>query len=641
PSLLSPPDIAPTRSSFAARWNPINRLSRYRLDVSTSSSFSDYVPGYRGLDVGTATSWMVTGLKPGTTYYYRVSASGGLGTGVPSEPASASTVAGAGLVIDPTFDSSITGNPNAAAIEAMVNRAIALYESLFSDPVTVEILFRYSTTRPNGTAIGDPNLIALSSYVIYSPSWSTYINALQADAKTANDAAANASLPPNPLSTSIITTSANGRAVGGDTPPAMFADGTVTVGGPYDGIVTLNAAAPYQFVRPVGSGSYDAQSELEHEVDEVLGLGSYLDSTGSNLRPQDLFSWSVPGTRSTTKFGERYFSIDSGRTAIVEFNQTSGFDYGDWQSYPCPQANPYVQNAFRCQGQSADISRMSPEGINLDVIGYDAISPKGQLLNISTRMEVLRDDNVLIAGFIVTGTDAKKIIVRGIGPSLPVPGPLADPTLELHQGSATLATNDNWKINDQTGQSQEAEIRATTLPPNNDSEAAIVATLNPGSYTTVMAGKNGGTGVGSVEVYDLAQSANARLANISSRGFVDTNDNVMIAGFIIGGPSGDNGRVLIRAIGPSLTNSGVSGALADPALELHDGNGTTIATNDNWKMRSDGTSQQAEIQSTTLQPTNDSESALLRTLAPGNYTAIVRGNNNTTGVGLAEVYNLQ
>ena len=149
-----------------------------------------------------------------------------------------------------------------------------------------------------------------------------------------------------------------------------------------------------------------------------------------------------------------------------------------------------MQNAFACSGQASDISETSPEGINLDVIGYDRTAPlTGQLLNISTRMKVLNGDQVLIGGFIVPGTAPKKIIVRGLGPSVLVDGTLADPTLELHQGNATLATNDNWKINDQTGQSQEAEIRATTIPPSNDLESAIVATLNPGSYTAVLAGK--------------------------------------------------------------------------------------------------------------------------------------------------------
>jgi WD40 repeat protein len=272
------------------------------------------------------------------------------------------------------------------------------------------------------------------------------------------------------------------------------------------------------------------------------------------------------------------------------------------------------------------------------------------LLNISTRMRVLTGDQVLIGGFIITGTELKRVIIRGMGPSLnvngtPIPGRLADPTLELHQPNGTVITNDNWKINDQTGQSQEADIRATTIPPTNDLESALIATLLPGNYTAVLAGKNGGTGVGLVEVYDLAQGANSKLANISSRGFVDINDNVMIGGFIVGGGSGGGtAKVIVRAIGPSLSANGnpVPGRLADPTLELHDGSGTTLATNDNWKINDQtGQSQEADIRATTIPPTNDLESALIATLAPGNYTAIVRGKNNTTGVGLVEVYNLQ
>jgi hypothetical protein len=641
-ALVSPDAIVSTRSSFTARWNPINHAMSYQLDVSTSPSFDSYVTGYHGLEVGSATWRVVTGLIPDKTYYYRVTGANEAGVIAGSGVMTGATATSTGLIISPTFDSSITNNPNAAAIEAMINRSIAIYESLYSDPITVFILFRYSTTRPNGTPFGSPNLIAVSDYVVYSPSWNTFVSALQADGKTANDATANASLPPNALSTNIIPSSANGRALGGDTPPAMFDDSTVAAGGPYDGIVTLNSGAGFQFVRPINSGSFDAQRLTEHEIDEVLGLGSRLDTSNGNLRPQDLFSWSSPGARNISKSGARYFSIDGGNTPIVDFNQMANFDFGDWQSDPCPQANPYVQNAFACRGQASDISETSPEGINLDVIGYDRVAPpSGQLLNISTRMEVLTGEQVLIGGFIVTGSDPKKIIIRGIGPSLPVNGPLADPTLELHQGNATLSTNDNWKINDQTGQSQEAAVRATSIPPGNDLESAIVTTLTPGSYTAILAGKNGGTGIGLIEVYDLAQGANSKLANISSRGFVDTGDNVMIGGLIIGGSSGGSARVLVRALGPSLTNSGVTGALPDPTLELHDGNGGTVATNDNWKTRPDGSSQQAEIEATTLPPPNALESALVRLLPPGNYTAIVRGINNSTGVGLVEVYNFQ
>jgi len=639
--LVSPDAIVSTRSSFTARWVPISQATSYRLDVSISPSFDSYVTGYHGLEVGPAPWRVVTGLIPGKTYYYRVTGSNEAGVIADSGVMTGATATGTGLVISPTFDSSITNNPNAAAIEAMINRAIAIYESLYSDPITVFILFRYSTTRPDGTPFGSSNLIAVSDYVVYAPSWNTFISALRADAKTANDTTANSSLPSNALSANIVHSSADGRAVGRDTPPAMFDDSTVAVGGPYDGIVTLNSSAPHQFVRPVNNGNYDAQRLIEHEMDEVLGLGSRLDTTNANVRPQDLFSWSSPGTRSISKTGTRYFSIDGGNTPIVNFNQTANLDFGDWRSDPCPQANPYVQNAFACPGQASDISESSPEGINLDVIGYDrVVPPSGQLLNIATRMEVLGGDQVLIGGLIVSGSDPKKVIIRGIGPSLSVNGPLADPTLELHQGNATLATNDNWKVNDQTGQSQEAEVRATTIPPGNDLESAIVTTLTPGSYTAILAGKNGATGVGVIEVYDLAQGANSKLANISSRGFVDTGDNIMIGGLIIGGSSGGGARVLVRALGPSLTSSGVTGALPDPTLELHDGNGGLLATNDNWKTRPDGSSQQTEIEATTLPPANDLESALFLSLPPGNYTAIVRGINNSTGVGLVEVYNL-
>jgi hypothetical protein len=268
------------------------------------------------------------------------------------------------------------------------------------------------------------------------------------------------------------------------------------------------------------------------------------------------------------------------------------------------------------------------------------------LLNISTRMRVLTGDNVLIGGFIVTGTDPKRVIIRGIGPSLAqfFSGTLGDPTLELHQGT-TVITNDNWKINDQTGQSQEADIRATTIPPGNDLESAIIATLAPGSYTAILAGKNGGTGVGLVEVYDLAQGANSQLANISSRGFVDTGDNVMIGGLIVGGGNGGGStRVIARAIGPSLTANGspLPGRLADPTLELHNSSGTMVVTNDNWKINDQtGQSQEADIRATTVPPTNDLESAIVATLPPDNYTAIVRGKNNTVGIAVVEAYNLQ
>jgi uncharacterized repeat protein (TIGR01451 family) len=264
-----------------------------------------------------------------------------------------------------------------------------------------------------------------------------------------------------------------------------------------------------------------------------------------------------------------------------------------------------------------------------------AVAVPAQLLNISTRMEVLTGNNVLIGGFIVTGSNDKKVMLRAIGPSLPVAGPLADPVLELHGKSGIIATNDSWKIDDKSGQSQQAAINATTIPPKSDLESALIATLpaSGSAYTAIVHGKNNGTGVGQVEVYDLGTTANSQLANISTRGFVDTGDNVMIGGFISGNGSGAS-RIIARGIGPSL---GINGALQDPTLELHDKNGTTIASNDNWQ----DDPNSAKVQAAGVAPKDSRESAIYTVLPPSSYTGIVRGKSSTTGIGLVEVYNLR
>ena len=278
-----------------------------------------------------------------------------------------------------------------------------------------------------------------------------------------------------------------------------------------------------------------------------------------------------------------------------------------------------------------------------DVYYVRVAPPTLKTLNLSTRARVLTGEQVLIAGFIVTGTDPKRVIIRGIGPSINgVAGALIDPTLELHQGNTTLASNDNWKTKS-GGTSQQAEIEATTIPPSNDLESAIVMTLNPGTYTATLSGKNAGTGVGVVEVYDLAPTTNSQLANISTRGFVDTDDNAMIAGLIAGqGSSGAGAQVLVRVLGPSLSSSGIQGALPDPTVVLYNANGAVIATNDNWKINDlTQQSQEALVRATTIAPSHNFESAIVATLPPGPTTAIVRGKGNTTGVALVEVYNLQ
>jgi len=624
----SPPQ--PTRTTFMATWLRVTGATGYLLDVSVSSSFDSFVHGYHDLNVGDVKGRMVTGLTKGTTYYYRIRPYYQTGPGRYSETVMAVTAATTGLTIEPAFDSSITNNPNSAAIQATINRAISIYETLFSDPITIQIRFRYSTTAPNGNPM-PPDRIAQSNYVYYTIPWNTYINALQADASTSNDDAANASLPGSALSTNLRPSSAAGRAVGLNTPPAMLADGTIGNSGPYDGIVTLNAAAPYQFTRPASGGNFDAQRAFEHEMDEVIGLGSRLNISGDDLRPQDLFSWSSAGNRNITSSGARYFSIDGGVTNIVGFNQRQDGDLGDWFSAPCPQANPYVQNAFTCQGQFSDIAATSPEGINLDVIGYDLTQPsQASLGNISTRSFVQTGEHVMIGGFIVQGTGPKRVIIRAIGPELTqygIPDAMANPRLELHNASGPLiASNDDWQTTILGGiitSNQFSDIQNSGHAPTAVSESAIIADLQPGNYTAIVSGVNNTIGVALVEVYDLSPGASSSLGNISTRSFVQTGEHVMIGGFIVQGTGPK--RVIIRAIGPELTQFGIPDVLADPRLELHNGSGALIASNDDWQTTILGgiitSNQFSDIQNSGHAPTAGSESAII-------------------GVALVEVYDL-
>ena len=255
--------------------------------------------------------------------------------------------------------------------------------------------------------------------------------------------------------------------------------------------------------------------------------------------------------------------------------------------------------------------------------------------NLSARAHVFTGEQILIDGFIIEGSESKTVLIRGLGPSLAGFGILnflANPTLSLldHTGTV-LATNDNWKS------TQQAQIQATGRAPSNDFEAAILATLSPGAYTAFLQGKGATTGIGLAEIYDVDPSVNARVTNLSARGFVGSGNDMLIGGIIVGGgPTGSVQRVLIRALGPSLGNAGVANPLANPTLSLRDTNGNVIANNDNWQ-----DSQQADIAATGKAPPSTKESAILALLAPGKYTAIVAGKNGTTGVGLIEFYNLR
>jgi T5SS/PEP-CTERM-associated repeat protein len=359
----------------------------------------------------------------------------------------------------------------------------------------------------------------------------------------------------------------------------------------------------------------------------VAGAPVISSATTVTAAPGAPFSYQIAATNSPTSFGAT--NLPAGLTVDHNTGLISG--------------TPTTTGAFivPINANNAAGSGQADLTIISEPTSSDAALPPSNLLNISTRLNVQTGDNVLIGGFIITGTDPKKVIIRGIGPSLAnfgVQGFLTDPILELHDATTTLETNDNWKTRSD-GSSQQSEIEATTVPPTNDLESAIVRTLpaNNASYTAVVRGKDNTTGIGVVEAYDLDQTANSKLGNISTRGFVNSGDNVLIGGFITGNSLT---KVMVRAIGPSLGAFGVANPLQDPTLELHDNNGVTIRSNDNWKTREDGTSQQSEIEATTIPPTNDLESALVQTLSPGNYTAVVRGKDDSTGIAVVEVYAL-
>ena len=273
-------------------------------------------------------------------------------------------------------------------------------------------------------------------------------------------------------------------------------------------------------------------------------------------------------------------------------------------------------------------------------------TPPDTALNISTRVDVETGDDVGIGGFIITGTDPKVVVIRGIGPSLssavpPVAGALSDPILELHDSTgAIIATNDNWMSNSANDQ---ATLINNGLAPTADLESALVKTLNPGAYTAVIKGSSGETGVAVVEAYDLdAPGATGELANISTRGLVGTDSNVLIGGFIVGPSGGTAATVVLRAIGPSLLNANppVTNALIDPVLELHNSVGDLIAASDNWQTDAAPSDYSAQVTAAGLAPAADAESAIYATLSAGPYTAVVSGKNGTTGVGLVEFYHV-
>ena len=305
-------------------------------------------------------------------------------------------------------------------------------------------------------------------------------------------------------------------------------------------------------------------------------------------------------------------------------------------------------NVFVANFTTQEILKFNPTGTTKTTFASNANSGglafephTAQLTNISTRASVQTGDQVLIAGFILTGTDPKQVIVRGLGPTLGqppfnVPNALQNPVLELHLPTSVI-TNDDWQS---AANANQIPTSPVDYRPPNSLESAILITLQPGAYTAIMSGTNSTTGNGLVEVYDLATSTFSQLTNVSTRGFVGTGDNRMIGGFVTSGGNGST-QVVVRGLGPTLGQPpfNLSGVLADPLLTLVDGNGMTVQNN-NWKDTQQAAIQAASCNGSTCAPPNDLEAAILITVPPGNYTAILEGNGGGTGIGLVEVYKL-
>lgn len=325
---------------------------------------------------------------------------------------------------------------------------------------------------------------------------------------------------------------------------------------------------------------------------------------------------------------------DFHRVALHEFGHVVGLDHPD-QATPKQNVvaimNSIISNIDSLQ--SDDIT--GAKSIYDSGPAYLSSIPAPNLVNLSTRAFVGTGSNVVIGGFIIQGSQPATVVLRGIGGSLPALGinnALADPVIELKNvGGSTIATSDDWVDN-----SWASTVASYHLDPANSMESAVLATLNPGSYTVILHSFDNGdgnlTGTGLIELYDL-HTTSGRAGNISTRGPVSTG-NVLIGGFIVGG--NQTKEVVVRALGPSLASSGVSGAMSDPTVELRDASGNLVDSNNNWGDHP----KAAQIQSEGLAPNQPVESALQVTLNPGNYTAIVRGANGTTGVGLVEIYDL-
>jgi len=364
------------------------------------------------------------------------------------------------------------------------------------------------------------------------------------------------------------------------------------------------------------------------------GSGMVADVQSWIADPASNFGWLIAGNEGSGQTAQRFLT---GESASNRPQLTVTYTVSGGTPTPTPTTTPTPTPTASPTPSPTPTATASPTPTATPSPTPTATpSPSSsQLLNISTRLRVETGDDALIGGFIITGNASKKLIIRAIGPSLTQFGLtdlLANPVLQLRGPNGSLMTsNDNWREN------QETDIQNSGVAPTNDLESAIIAMLPPANYTAIVRGIEDTTGVGVVELYDLDQTVDALLANISTRGLVQTGNNVMIGGFIIGGGNA-SAKVILRAIGPSLSQQGVANPLGDPTLRLFDGNGTLLAENDDWE---DDPVQAAEIIAAGIPPQNDLESALVATLPPGPSTGIVAGKGGAIGVALVEAYHLR
>lgn len=584
-------------------------------------------------------------------YFYVVKAINSLGIGAPSNeidltvgpvppPSTTYSCSGADVVTDAAGDSSNPAPPGLGSTDQADITSISFSANAAKTTITTKMTVKNLSLTPS------PGTTQTIYYVIWNSSdGKTY--ATEADEPDITnsisysygefDTANNQMVSGTTHSTTgtfnqgpngTITVDVPVSAVGNPTIPISDPNGTPAVSDPF-GLTIAGEGA-------IGTGLVFTQP-IDRAPNTSSGQ-SWSVCLPANTAPTAVLTGNPdhgPAPLTVTFDGSGSSDPDVGDT-IASYT----FEFGDG-SAPVTQSSPTISHTYNASGEfRARLTVTDSRGLLSTNSALFPVDVNAVLRNIATRGNVQTGDNVLIGGFIVTGNQPRTVILRAIAPSIrlngqPLPGAMQDPTLELHDQNSLIGSNDNWKINDQTQQSQQTQIENTGIAPTDDRESALVKILDPGQYTAILRGKNNSTGIAVVEAYDLDPAGLSKLANISTRGLVQTGDNVLIGGFVVGPANAAPAKVLLRGIGPSLSNFGVPGTLPDPTLELRNSDGTKLASNDEWKE-----TQQTDIQATGLAPGNDHESAILiPEIAPGSYTVILAGKGSP-GVGLVEVYNI-